>query len=82
MIKSRVQLAAMKLNSDIQAGNISEFEGMDQMIDLVLEICKGNPEISKDWLLDNTSIDMLTAFFEAAGTTGNKGEPPGEPGKN
>lgn len=82
MIKSRVQLAAMKLNSDISKGTISEFEGMDQMIDLTLEICKSNPGITKDWLLDNTSMDMLTQFFEAAGSAGNKEESSGEPGKN
>jgi hypothetical protein len=65
-IPARVDLEFQRINEECAAGRMGDFEGLNKMIDLILSICKSNPVITKDWILDNVSFDMITEFFIAA----------------
>jgi hypothetical protein len=81
-IPTRISLEALKANDDIRKGLLTEYEGFEKIIDLTLKVCKSNPNITKDWLYDNTSIEMLMNFFEVAGNGGKTKASEGEPAKN
>jgi hypothetical protein len=61
---------------------LTEYDGFVKIIELVLKVCKSNPNITQDWLLDNTSIEMLMTFFEVAGNSKKSSTAEGEPAKN
>lgn len=84
-IPMRVSLGALKINDDIKKGKLSEYDGFEKLVEITVHICeKSNPNINRDWLLDNASIDMLMKFFEFAGGAGKgvNDVTPGKPGKN
>jgi hypothetical protein len=82
-IKSKITLEALRIQGEVEKGTLGEYDGTNQLIDLALEICTSNPNITKDWFLENTSMEMVMALFEAAGNNKNKQvTQSGEPAKN
>lgn len=84
-VTTRTTLKGLKVLDEMKKGNISEFEGMEQIIGVLVEQCsKTNPNITVDWFLDNTSIDTIMKMgSDLAGVSGGEGQDKnGEPAKN
>ena len=84
-IPMRLSLDAIKISDDVKKEKLSEYEGTEAMIDFVVKLCgKSNENITRDWLLDNASSDMLLQFMETAigGRKGGAGKAKGKDGKN
>ena len=80
-----LSLDAMKISDDMKKGKTSEIEGTEKMINFVVELCgKSNPDITREWLLKNTSSDTLIQFLETAigSRKGEAGKAKGKDGKN
>jgi len=61
-VPTRVMLEVAKKKDDFQSGGDEAF---DLMLDLVAKICKpSKPDISTDWIVDNTSMEQLLALLE------------------
>jgi hypothetical protein len=65
-VPARIDLEFNRVVDESKTGRMSDYEGFNIMTDLILSICKSNPNITKDWLLENTSYDMMMEFFLAA----------------
>uniref|UniRef100_A0A6H1Z6K9 Uncharacterized protein n=1 Tax=viral metagenome TaxID=1070528 RepID=A0A6H1Z6K9_9ZZZZ len=60
MIPSRVTLAMASFKDDMDGGHLSAREQIEQSVDLVSKITSHkDPEITKDWLLNNTDFSEL-----------------------
>lgn len=85
-IPARISLEAAQISEGMSKGSISEYEGSDKLIDLIEKICqKSNPIITREWLLDNTSLPMLLEFMDFAiggGEDAVKTTQKGKSGKN
>jgi len=84
-IPMRLSLDAIRISDDVKKGKLSEYEGTESMIDFVVKLCgKSNTNITRDWLLDNASSDMLIQFMETAigGVKGETGKGKSNTGKN
>lgn len=81
-IPARIDLEFQRLTEECKAGKMGDFEGLNKMIDLLLSVCKSNPAITKDWVLDNISFDMITDFFVAAKGKSTQESSEAQSGKN
>lgn len=83
-VPTRLTLKGLRIVNDIQAGKLSEVDGLDKMIELIAEQCsRTNPKITADWILDNTSIDTIQKMGQdLAGVQEGQGTKEGEPAKN
>ncbi|MFJ5625448.1 hypothetical protein ACIQD3_22725 [Peribacillus loiseleuriae] len=62
VIPSRVTLEIAKKSDKLKEGSDESFP---IMLDLVVKICKPSfPEITQDWIVDNTSLNQLLALVE------------------
>lgn len=64
-IPPRVTLDMARFKDDLEAGKISDLEKMERMVDLVARAAsRSDPEVTSDWLLDNTpDIFILFEFI-------------------
>jgi len=63
-VPAKVTLDAAKISDGMKKGTMSEYEGSEQMLIMVENICKkSNPAITRDWLLENTSMEMMLEFM-------------------
>ncbi|KAB2337656.1 hypothetical protein F7731_08670 [Cytobacillus depressus] len=61
-IPSRVTLEIAKKSDVLKSGSEESFP---VLLDLVVKICKpSQPDITSDWIIDNTSLDQLLALVE------------------
>lgn len=61
-IPSRVTLEIAKKSDVLKSGSEESFP---ILLDLVVKICKpSKPDITTDWIIDNTSLDQLLALIE------------------
>lgn len=61
-IPSRVTLEIAKKSDVLKSGSEESFP---VLLDLVVKICKpSQPDITSDWIVDNTSLDQLLALIE------------------
>lgn len=61
-IPSRVTLDIAKKSDVLKSGSDESFP---LMLDMVVKICKpSQPDITTDWIVDNTSLDQLMALIE------------------
>lgn len=61
-IPSRVTLEIAGKSDVLQSGSAESFP---LMLDTIVSICKpSQPEITTDWLIDNTSLDQLLQLIE------------------
>lgn len=61
-IPSRVTMEVAKKADVLQSGSNESFP---LLIDMIVKICKpSKPDITQDWVIDNTSMDQLLAFIE------------------
>jgi len=64
-VPAKVTLEAAKVSDGMKNGTMSEYEGSEQILVMIENICKkSNPLITRDWLLENTSMQMMTEFME------------------
>jgi hypothetical protein len=64
-VPAKVTLDAAKVSDGMKNGTMSEYEGSEQMLVMIETICKkSNPLITRDWLLENASMQMMTEFME------------------
>ncbi len=62
-IPSRVTLQLAKYADDVAEGKLSPMEQFLQALEPVAAVCKlSDPEITVDWLLDNTDFAQLSEF--------------------
>jgi hypothetical protein len=84
-VPMRLSLDAIKISDDVKNGKLSDYEGTEAMIEFVVKLCgKSNTNITRDWLLDNASSDMLLQFMEtvSGGGKGESGKSKDKNGKN
>lgn len=61
-IPSRVTLEIAEKADVLKSGSEESFP---LMLDMIVKICKpSQPDITTDWLVDNTSLDQLLALIE------------------
>lgn len=61
-IPSRVTLEIAEKSDVLQSGSNESFP---LLLDMIVKICKpSQPDITTDWLVDNTSLDQLLALIE------------------
>lgn len=61
-IPSRVTLEIAQKSDVLKSGSEESFP---LMLDMVVKICKPSvPDMTSDWLVDNTSLDQLMALIE------------------
>lgn len=61
-IPSRVTLEIAGKSDVLQSGSAESFP---LMLDTIVSICKpSQPDITRDWLIDNTSLDQLLQLIE------------------
>lgn len=61
-IPSRVTLEIAEKSDKLKTGSDESFP---IMLDLVVKICKPSfPEITKDWIIDNTDLNQLLTLIE------------------
>lgn len=72
-VPSKVTIETARISDALNRGEISEYEGLMGIIDNVLSVCKSNPNITADWLMENTSFEMQVDFIAAASGNKNKG---------
>jgi len=64
-VPAKVTLDAAQISEGIKNGTMSEYDGSDKLVNMIESICKkSNPGITRDWLLENTSMDMMMEFLE------------------
>jgi len=71
-IPARVTLDMARFKDDLDAGKLTQEEQIARTVELVAKVTVArNPEITADWLLDNTTLDTLFDFigFVLAPTT-------------
>ena len=76
-VPARTDIEFHRIISECNAEKMDDYTGFNAVADLVLSICTSNPAITKDWLIDNTSFDMMIDFFAAA-----KGKTPKKAGES
>jgi len=81
-VPARIDIEFNRVIEECKAGKLGDYEGLTQLSNLILKLCKSNPNITYDWLLDNASFDMMTDFFKAAKGAKNEKEPEKSSGKN
>lgn len=63
-IPSRITLELAEKVDVLQSGSADSFP---ILMDMIVKICKpSKPEITRDWLVDNTSTEQLLALIEFA----------------
>ncbi|MEK8132909.1 hypothetical protein WMW72_34010 [Paenibacillus filicis] len=61
-IPSRVTLELAEKSDELKSGGKNSFP---MVLEMVVKVCKPSfPEITKDWIVDNTSLDQLTALID------------------
>lgn len=61
-IPSRVTLEIAKKSDVLKSGSDESFP---VLLDVIVKVCKPSfPEITQDWIIDNTSLDQLLALIE------------------
>lgn len=61
-IPSKVSLGLLERYEEIDEDNS---DSMDRTFDLIMDIVKPqNPDITKDWIIENTDLIQLMAFIE------------------
>lgn len=59
-IPTRITIKSLRIMDGMKTGKISEVDGMEQIIEVIAEqASKTNPNITADWILDNTDIPMI-----------------------
>ncbi len=83
-VPTRLTLEGLKILGDMEKKAITEAEGFEKMLNVIVkQASKTNPKITVDWLLDNTSIDMIMNLgAQMAGAAEDKKENKGDSAKN
>lgn len=61
-IPSRVTLEIAEKSDVLESGSNESFT---LLLDIIVKVCKpSQPDITRDWIIDNTSLDQLLALIE------------------